>query len=335
MLWIWGQFAICLLLIAFAGSRLSRYGDAIADKTGLGGTWVGVVMLATVTSLPELATGVSSVTVANVPSIAVGDVLGSCVFNLLIIVLLDFIKRGESVYRVASQGHILAAGFGIMLIGFIGFSLVIAGNGSIPAIGHVGFYTPILIVLYGVAMRTVFRYEKRALAEFAEAEEDQYPDLTLAQALLRYGLAGAVVVGAGVWLPFVAEQLAAAMGWTESFVGTLFVAFATSVPELVVTIAAMQIGALDMAIGNLFGSNLFNCLIIAIDDLFYTPGPLLEAVTPAHSVSALSALMMTGVAVVGLLYRPTSRVLKTVGWASIFLFLIYLLNSVMLFLYGV
>jgi cation:H+ antiporter len=182
---------------------------------------------------------------------------------------------------------------------------------------------------------SLFRYEKRALAEFVEAEEDQYPDLTLGQALLRYALAGAVVVVAGVWLPFVAEQLAGAMGWTESFVGTLFVAFATSVPELVVTIAAMQIGALDMAIGNLFGSNLFNCLIIAIDDLFYTPGPLLEAVTPAHSVSALSALMMTGVAVVGLLYRPTSRVLKTVGWASIFLFLIYLLNSVMLFLYGV
>jgi cation:H+ antiporter len=112
------------------------------------------------------------------------------------------------------------------------------------------------------------------------------------------------------------------------------VAFVTSLPELVVTVAALRLGAVDMAIGNLFGSNLFNIAILAVDDIFYLPGPLFEAVSATHAISAFSAVMMTGVAVVGLLYRPRTRVLKTVGWASIFLFSVYLINSYLLFLYG-
>ena len=86
---VWLQFILCVVIITIAGIKLSQYGDAIADKTGLGGTWIGVILLATVTSLPELVTGISAVTYANAPDIAVGDVLGSCVFNLLIIVILN------------------------------------------------------------------------------------------------------------------------------------------------------------------------------------------------------------------------------------------------------
>lgn len=116
--------------------------------------------------------------------------------------------------------------------------------------------------------------------------------------------------------------------------GTLFVAFATSVPELVVTLAAVRLGALDMAIGNLLGSNLFDMLLVAIDDLFYTPGPILAEVSPAHAISAMSALVMTGLAIVGLYYRPRGRVLRTAGWVSLALFVIYLLNAYVLFLHG-
>ncbi|MGZ8160856.1 MAG: hypothetical protein ACXWT4_18925 [Methylobacter sp.] len=84
------EFAALALVIGGSGYFLSLYGDVIAEKTGLGGTWVGIALLATVTSLPELVTGISAVTYVNVPNIALGDALGSCVFNLLLIVLLDF-----------------------------------------------------------------------------------------------------------------------------------------------------------------------------------------------------------------------------------------------------
>lgn len=332
--WSWLQFLAGVGVIGFAGVILTRYGDAIADKTRLGGTWIGVVLLAAVTSLPELTTGVSSVTIAEVPEIALGDIFGSCILNLLLIVVLDFLHRKESVFSRAHQGHILSAGFGILLIGFAGFSLLLSGNGSMARIGHLGLYSPIIVIMYCVAMRTVFCYERQQVKAFTEEEPDRYPHLTLRQVVLRYAGAAALVVAVGTWLPFAAEQLARQMQWSQGFVGTAFVAFATSIPELVITVAALHIGALDMAIGNLLGSNLFNILILAVDDLFYRPGPLFAAVSPIHAVSALSAIMMTGIAIIGLFYRPTKRLFKTVGWISIFLFSIYLLNTYIVFLYS-
>ncbi len=334
MLRVWLEFAVCVALIGYAGTKLSRYGDVIAEKTGFSGSWIGLVLLATVTSLPELVTGITSVTVAKAPNIAIGDALGSCVFNLLILVILDLMYREESIYSRAHRGHVLSAGFGVILIGFVGFSLLIGPRGFAPVLGHVGLYTPIIILLYLIAMQTVFRYEREHLEEYIEQRARRYEDITLRQAAARYTAAAIAVVATGIWLPFVGVELAQQMGWTKTFVGTLFVALATSVPELVVTIAAMRIGALDMAIGNLLGSNLFDVLVIAVDDLFFTTGPILAHVSPMHAITAMSALVMTGIAIVGLFYRPRKRLLRTVGWVSLALFMVYLLNTYVLFLHG-
>ena len=331
---VWLQFVLCVALIGVAGVRLSRYGDIIAEKTRTGGTWIGMVLLATVTSLPELVTGVSAVTVAGVPNIAVGDVLGSCVFNLAILIVLDFLHRDESVYTRASQGHILSAAFGILLIGMVGFSLLLEQQGRMGRVAHVGFYTPAIVLLYLLAMRTVFRYQKHEMASFFEQRADRYPGVTLRQAVRGYAIAALVVLAAGSGLPFVGGRMAEAMGWHESFVGTLFVAFATSVPELAVTLAALRIGALDMAIGNVLGSNLFDILIIAVDDVFFVRGSILAHVASAHFASVISAMMMTGIVIVGLLYRPRRRLFRTVGWASLFLLAIYLVNAWVLYQHG-
>lgn len=329
----WLEFLAGGTLIAAAGSFLARYGDIIADKTNMGGTWVGLILIATVTSLPELITGVSSVQLAGVPDIAIGDALGSCVFNLLIIVVLDFLHRHESLYVQASHGHILSAGFGIILFGVVGIHILLSDSGIFLGLGHIGIYVPVIIFLYAIAMRTVFRFEKRARQLVTAEPAQRYPDVSLNTALVRYGLAALVVVMAGIWLPFSAEKLATAMGWQQTFVGTLLVAAATSMPEVAVTVAALRIGALDMAISNLFGSNLFNVLIVAIDDLLFIPGPILYTVSPLHGVTALSATIMSGIAIVALLYRPITRLFHTVGWASLLLLTVYLLNLFFLYLY--
>lgn len=125
MLMIWAKFAACMIAVGIAGTRLSLYGDIIAEKTGLSGSWIGLVLLATATSLPELITGVSAVTIANAPNITIGNLLGSCVFNLTTLVLVDLVHRGESVYRRAHQGHVLSAAYGVALIGFVGVNLQI------------------------------------------------------------------------------------------------------------------------------------------------------------------------------------------------------------------
>lgn len=327
MLAVWVQFLICVALIGIAGVKLTRYGDAIADKTGLGGSWIGLVLIASVTSLPELATGISAVGWAIVPDIALGDILGSCVFNLLILVIIDALHRGDSVYARASAGHLLSAGFGIILIGLTGFAILLAAGGIEWRIGHVGLYTPVIVLLYAVSIRTVFRYETRQIRVYTEAESDRNPDLSLRAAWLNYSAAALVVVVAGVWLPFVGADLAEAMGWGQSFVGTLFIAFVTSVPELVVTVSALRIGAVDMAIGNVLGSNLFNIVILAVDDVFYTAGPLLADVQQVHAFTALSAVTMSGLAIVGLFYRSKARLLGRLSWMSLSLMIVYALNA--------
>lgn len=328
----WIEFLISALLIAAAGARLARYGDVIAEKTGLSGNWIGLILLSTVTSLPELFTGISAVALADLPDIAVGNLLGASVFVLLMIVVLDFLQRGESLYTRVSQGHILSAAFALVMLGLVGVNLVLAGPPL--AFGHIGAYTPALVLIYVVALRAVFSYERRAASAYVHAAAERFPHMTLRQAAVRYALAAVVVVGAALWLPFAAGHLAQAMGWQDAFVGTVFVALATTLPEMAVTLGALRVGALDMAIGNLFGSILFNMLLIAVNDVIYLKGPLLAHVSGLHAVSALSAMIMTGAAIVGLIYRPRTRLMKTVGWVSLSLLAVYILNVYILYLYG-
>ncbi|MBW1992062.1 MAG: hypothetical protein JRI59_08105 [Deltaproteobacteria bacterium] len=86
---VWLQFFICLAVIAYSGTRLSKYGDVLAEKTGLGRSWLGLAGLAVVTSLPELITGSSAVLWVGAPDIAVGDVMGASLINLMIVMVTD------------------------------------------------------------------------------------------------------------------------------------------------------------------------------------------------------------------------------------------------------
>jgi cation:H+ antiporter len=328
---IWLELLLCLAIIGYAGYFLSRYGDIIAEKTGMSASWVGLILLATATSLPELVTGISAVTFANAPNIAVGDVLGSTVFNLAILVLLDALYRRETLYSRAAQGHILSASLGTILIAFAGFSLLLDHAGMSPQLGHVGFYSPFIVLVYLVAMRAVYSYERRTLSEYTEVSADRYPDVALRSAVKGYALAAIAVVAAGSWLPFIAKDISELMGWGQSFVGTLLVAGVTSAPEAAVTISALRIGALDMAIANLLGSNLFDIVILAVDDLFYTEGPLLAHVDASHALTAFTAVMMSALVAAGLTFRPQKRVVLGLTWVSLGLFMLYVLNSWMLF----
>jgi cation:H+ antiporter len=246
----------------------------------------------------------------------------------------DLLHHRASFYTEARQGHILSAGFGVILIGLAGFDILLHRLGTSIRFGALGISSPLLVAIYVVAMRTAFRHERAQRLIVPDDETPRHERLTMRAAVWGYVRWALVIVAAGAWLPFVGAQLADAMGWHRSFVGTLFVAGATSLPEVVVTLAAVRAGALDLAIGNLLGSNLFNMLILGIDDLAYSRGPLLADVSAVHAVSALSAVMMTGVAIVALVYRPSTRLFRLVGWSSIVLFALYLLNSFVLFLHG-
>lgn len=154
----------------------------------------------------------------------------------------DGLSRHESLYTCASQGHVLSAGYGIVLLAIIGMHLLLAAQGVSVAIGHVGISTPVIIGACVVAVRTVFQHERRQLAAFVAEVAERHSDITMPQALMSYAVAALVVMATGTRLPFVGEALATIMGWLQTFVHTLFVAAATSTPEVVVTMAAVRLG---------------------------------------------------------------------------------------------
>jgi cation:H+ antiporter len=303
---IWLQFVTIGLVIVVAGTRLARYGDVLGEKTGLGRSWIGVVVLAATTSLPELFTGFGSTALAPLPDIALGDILGSCMLNLLILSMMDAIQP-EPLSARAHQGHVLSIGFGLLLIGVAGTGLV--ADRRLPAVGWVGLYSPALIVLYLVAMRLVFSHEQHRLAREARevAEQLRYAEISLRTAVVQYGVAAVVVVAAALWLPRLGAELASQTGLGEAFVGSLFIAVTTSLPEIVVSLSAVRIGALDLGIGNVLGSNLFNMLILGLDDVFYRQGPLMKDANLTHSVTMVAIVMMNALFLIGLTYRAMTK----------------------------
>lgn len=303
---IWLHFLAIAFVIVAAGSRLARSGDVLGEKSGLGRSWIGVVLLAATTSLPELFTGIGATALAELPDIAIGDVLGSCMFNLLILSFMDAVQP-EPLSTRAHQGHALAIGCGLVLVGIAGLGL--AGGASLPSGGGVGLVSLILIGGYALSMRLIFAHEqqRRARETREVAEELQYGDVSLRSAVLHYAAAAVVVVGAALWLPRLGAELARQTGLGEAFVGSLFVAITTSLPEIVVSLTAVRIGAVDLGIANVLGSNLFNLVILGLDDVFYRPGPLLAAADPGHGVAVLAVVAMNGLFLVGLTYRVLTK----------------------------
>jgi cation:H+ antiporter len=330
MILLWLAFIISTSVIVYSGMRLSKYGDIIAEKTGLGRTWIGVILMASVTSLPELVTGLSSVTFAGVPDIAVGDVLGSCVFNMLILSILDAFYRQMPISTKAHHGNVLSGGIGILMISGVAVSLL-AGR-KIFLFGWIGAYTLVTVFIYLLAMRLVFFYEKRNITAYMKevAVEARYKDISKKTAFVNYGINALIVIIAAVFLPKIGEGIAESTGLGQTFVGNILIAVSTSLPEVVVSISAVRMDAVDLAIGNLFGSNIFNIFILAIDDFFFLKGPILSHVSSLHAVSALSAIAMTAIAIIGLTYRVEKKRLF-LAWDSIGILLVYVSNLMLLY----
>lgn len=328
---IWLQFIACTTIIVYSGTRLSKYGDIIAEKTGLGKTWTGVVLLAATTSLPELITGLSSVAVFDVPDIAVGNVLGACMVNLLMIAWLDVMSGDSPISARAHQGQVLTAAFGILLLALV--SLSIGAAGHIPSVAWIGGYTPVFIAVYFVAMRLIFLYERKRISEFVAevAREAHYEEISKRNAYTVYGINALALVAAATYLPRLGERIAEVTGLGQTFVGTIFISVSTTLPETVVSTAALRIGAVDMAFGNIFGSNIFNIVILAIDDIFYTREPLLLSVSMSHMITALAAVAMTAIAIIGLTYR-TSKKPFLFAWDALGILMVYLFTTFVLYM---
>ena len=330
---VWFKFLLCLIIILFAGTKLARYADAIAEKTGLGGIWVGLVLLAAITSMPELVTGVSAAAWVGLPDLAMGNLLGSCLFNLAIIGLMDILYRPGPVLSQASPRHVASAVGGILLI-------AIAAGGILGerlfglALGWVGISSIVIIIVYFVAVRLLFGFERRYRSAPLSVSSPKYEESSTEAVWLKFSLVALAVIGAGIWLSFVGDEIAETYGWGPSFVGSLFLAISTSAPELAVSIAALRIGAVDMAIADVLGSNMFNMALIFPVDIAYRQAPVLSSVSPEHLVTAVVAIVMSLLVIAGLRFRQKRKTLFVISWYGVALIGLYIFGAYALFIWG-
>jgi cation:H+ antiporter len=325
---LWLQLAIATGAILWAATYMAGMADVIAIRTGLGRTFIGVVMLATATSLPELGTGVSSVTWLNQPDLAVGDAFGSNLFNLMIIGLLDLFWRDGPLLNRVSVTAVLIGVLGILVIGFAAASIFVHQHSTFATGFALSPMSLLLLVIFVASMFIFYRADQSS----TDGELEDEPSQSLRRAFGIYGISAAVVVGAAVWLSFVGDSLAVELGLERSFIGTQFLALSTSLPELAASIAAIRLGAPELAISNVLGSNLFNMgFVLFVDDALYIDGPIWEVVASVHVFTALAGILMTAVVIIALMTQERRRPSRFFTFEAVMLVMLYLGASALVY----
>ena len=291
-------FAGSAVVVIFSGVFLSRYGDALAELLmGWGRLWVGTILVATATSLPELVTSITAVS-RNDPELAGGNILGSNMVSMFTLAMLALLFRGAHFFRRVSPEQKFLV---LTAISLTSFAVILgAFNLGISFLG-VGLASVLVLALYVAGMRLVYVTRPQ---EPVEAEADSSDELpSLRKAWMFFGLASVGVILAAVILVYSVEQIADITGLSTSFLGVVAVALVTTMPEASTTIAAVRSGALDLAVGTLYGSCVFNILILALADPFYRQGTLVETLEIAHIAAGLVAIFLMGLGLGQILLR--------------------------------
>lgn len=327
------KFVLLAAVIVIAGTYLTRFADAIGNATGLGRTLAGMLLLATATSLPELAVDVSAALIPA-PDLIMGDLLGSSLFNLLIIAVLDLLYRtkGPILSRQAAA-HSLPAVVSMLLTGIVLLALLLDGAREV---WRIGVPSIAILVTYAVAVRMIFFDQQYALHQAGGDSpltgEPSQPEMSLRSAVIGYAVCTAAIFAAAPFLANTADELAAVTGLGHTFVGTLLVGLSTSLPEVATTRAAVRIGAYDLAVGNILGSNAFNMLVLIPSDFAYS-GNLFADAAAAHAITAACVMVVTCVVLLGLLYRAERR-LWVIEYDAALVILLIIGSFLLVYQYG-
>ncbi len=307
--------------VIFFGSLLAKYGDALATLTGWGRLFVGSILVALATSLPELSTNISAVRLDPPnPELALGNVLGANMLNMFTLAAVALIFGGKRfLQRVApEQGYLI-----VLAAIMTGLAVLFAAIKMDVSYWQIGLSSVILLVVYVIGMRIV--YVKRP--EDREDEEAGDPGMTLARAWVMFSLVSAGVIVAGFFLAFSVDRIAEITGVASSTLGILAVSLVTTMPEAAATIAAARIGAADLGVGNLYGSCVFNVTILAYADPFYRQGILANQSEAAHFIAGGVAIFLILFGLIMILGRNRLHRVLAVG-GLVFMAAVYLAGAV-------
>ncbi|BCN93340.1 cation transporter [Thiomicrorhabdus immobilis] len=317
-------FSVAALVIIIAGTQLARLADRLADQTGLGEALFGVLLLAGVTSLPDFAATLSAA-VDSRPDLAMSNVMGSMAVNLV------FLGVADIVYRKANLEHAAASSVNLMLAGLLivllTLPLLAVFTPSITLL-NVHPITPVIVAAYLFGLHLVLRTQTRPMwfprqtNQTVSDEPDKHHHGSLTTVWLGF-ISMAILTGAAGWvLMEAAKEIADDTGMSDTIVGGLLTALATSTPELVTTIAAIRIGALTLAVSNIFGTNCFNMLVVAAADAGYSEGSIYHDMAPVQMTWGLVSILMAAILLLGMVRRETYGIGR-IGFESALILAVY------------
>ena len=327
-------FAGAAASIGVAGWRLSSIADKLADRTGMGEVVAGALFVGAATSLPGAITSVTTAA-ADAPELAVGNALGGLTAQTAFIAIADLAYRRANLEHAAASVTGLAQG--VLLVVLLTIPLIAASEPPVTVWG-VHPASVIIPVAYGFGLRLLTRIkddpmwhpvetsETREPVSEPETGPDAEPDRSL---WVRFLIYAGVTAVAGYVIGHASLAIVEKTGLSATAVGTVFAAVANSLPELVTAIAAVRIGAVSLAVGDVIGGNAFEVMFLSAADFAYS-GSIYEAMTPDDRTTALIAILMTGVLLLGMLRRER-RGVATIGFESAIVLGLYALSVVLVF----
>ncbi len=320
-----GVFVACALAILWIGTKLSAIADQLADRTGWGESFVGAVLLGGSTSLPGIT---ASVTAAadGLPAMALANAFGGIAAQTAFLAIADITYPKVNLEHAAAslenmmQGALLIALLSVLMVAMTGPQVSVWGVHPASVVLLVGYVLALRMIQLSrgtPGWRLMMTRETKP-----DVPEEPEPGQTLAKLWMKFAGAAAVVVVAGWALTRASAQMAEAFNWSQTFVGSLFTAVATSLPELVTSIAAVRRGAVTLAVGGIIGGNAFDTLFAAMADVAYREGSIYGAATDGERLLVSIAVLMTSVLLLGLLRRE-KRGVANIGFESFIVLLLY------------
>ena len=318
-------FCIGAALVWYAGSKLARYADEIAERSGIGQAAIGVILLGAVTSLPEISTS-SVATLTGNSGMAVNNLIGSASFQLVVLAICDlFVGRTALTAMVPGPRTILNAAVSVVLLTLVAIGVMV-GDWALP-VGGIGLFPLLIATTYGLCIWQLNR--PGAVAAWKPVEPDEHerpeldrPEISNTKLGLLTALAGAAILAGGTVLTLSAEGIAENTGTSTGLVGLTLLAAATSLPEFSTAIAAVKLRRAELAIGDIMGGNMFNTVLILVVDALDGGGPVLQQVDRSTTTAALIAVLLTMLYLIGLVERRDKSFLR-MGFDSVAVLVVY------------
>ncbi len=296
--------------------KCGDYVDLLDKKSNLSGAFIGGVILAAVTSLPELFTSFTALYIGQTDLIT-GNIIGSNLFNLGVLGIMTAISTKHFLAAKVSTSHRVVCIGTLFSYAAIAFYFIV--KSSIPWLSWIP--TIVMVVVY------IFGIRKLSAAEESGDDEEDNSKLTLFQVSVRFVICAVCLVIASILITRLTDQISERLQLGKTFAGALLLGVVTSLPELSSSVMLLKRRNFNAMAGNMIGSNIFNCVILALCDVLTFTNPIYTV--SVQSVVLLCCVIASSIAAILLLTaqkrKANLNLTRFVGILPVVSYLVFLM----------